>query len=240
MTDPDDPSRLFDSPDAPAGLRDVLRAAQTDVGTDQQVARLAGKLGPLLGPAAPVATGTAAAASAGGALKLGLAALALIGAGGGAWLLSAPQSASPPAPTPSAVAAPPVAPAAPKTEVAAVAPPDAAASPDAAAPPAVAPEAKPAPAAQLPNKPAAPPAPSEADLLEQARSALKSEPSRALARANEAAQRYPRGVLVQEREVLAIQALRRLGRVAEADRRAEAFAKAFPGSAFQRKLNAAP
>jgi hypothetical protein len=77
-------------------------------------------------------------------------------------------------------------------------------------------------------------------LLEQARSALKSDPSRALSRANEAASRYPRGVLVQEREVLAIQALRRLGRSAEADRRAEAFAKAFPGSAFQRKLNAAP
>jgi hypothetical protein len=103
---------------------------------------------------------------------------------------------------------------------------------------AVAPEAK--PVAQLPSKPTPPAAPSEADLLEQARTALKSDPSRALARANEAAQRYPRGVLVQEREVLAIQALRRLGRGAEADRRAEAFAKAFPGSAFQRKLNAAP
>ena len=50
--------------------------------------------------------------------------------------------------------------------------------------------------------------------------------------------RFPRGVLVQEREVLAIQALRKLGRDAEADRRTEAFAKAFPGSAFARKLNA--
>jgi hypothetical protein len=77
-------------------------------------------------------------------------------------------------------------------------------------------------------------------LLEQARSSLKSDPARALSRANEARTRYPRGVLVQEREVLAIQALRRLGRGAEADTRAAAFAKAFPGSAFQRKLNAAP
>jgi hypothetical protein len=42
--------------------------------------------------------------------------------------------------------------------------------------------------------------------------------------------------LVQEREVLAIQALRQLGRSAEADQRAAAFAKAFPGSAFARKL----
>jgi hypothetical protein len=236
MTDPDDPSRLLDAPDVPAGLRKALRTAQADLGTDEQVARLAGKLGPLLGPGVPVATGTAAAASAGGALKLGLAALALIGAGGGAWLLSAPQSASPPAPTPPAVVAAPVAaPAAPPAEPAAPAP---VAVPREVAPSAAAPEAK--PPAQLPSKPTPPAAPSEADLLEQARTALKSDPSRALARANEAAQRYPRGVLVQEREVLAIQALRRLGRSAEADRRAEAFAKAFPGSAFQRKLNAAP
>jgi hypothetical protein len=236
MTDPDDPSRLLDAPDVPAGLRKALRTAQADLGTDEQVARLAGKLGPLLGPGVPVATGTAAAASAGGALKLGLAALALIGAGGGAWLLSAPQSASPPAPTPPAVEAAPVAaPAAPPAEPAAPAP---VAVPREVAPSAAAPEAK--PPAQLPSKPTPPAAPSEADLLEQARTALKSDPSRALARANEAAQRYPRGVLVQEREVLAIQALRRLGRSAEADRRAEAFAKAFPGSAFQRKLNAAP
>lgn len=234
MTDPDDPSRLLDAPDVPAGLRKALRAAQADVGTDQQVARLAGKLGPLLGPAVPVATGTAAAASAGGALKLGLAALALIGAGGGAWLLSAPQSASPPAPTPPAAVVAPVAPT-PPAEPAPVAVPGPS---DATTSEAAAPKAK--PAAPLPSKPTPPAAPSEADLLEQARTALKSDPSRALARANEAAQRYPRGVLVQEREVLAIQALRRLGRSAEADRRAEAFAKAFPGSAFQRKLNAAP
>jgi hypothetical protein len=69
---------------------------------------------------------------------------------------------------------------------------------------------------------------------------LKSDPARALSRASEAAAHYPHGVLVQEREVIAITALRRLGRSAEADRRAEAFAKAFPGSAFQRKLSAPP
>ena len=229
MTDPSDPSRLLNSTDAPEGLRNVLRAAQADVGTDQQLARLAGRLGPLLGPGVPAATGTAAAASASGGLKLGLAALALIAAGGGAWLLSAPQSAPPPVPTPAAVAPPaPVEPA-PAAAVGASAP-----GADAKAP---AEAAAPAPAVQLPSKPAAP---SEADLLEQARGALKSDPARTLARANEAARRYPRGMLVQEREVLAIQALRRLGRSAEADRRAAAFAKAFPGSAFQRKLNAAP
>ena len=69
---------------------------------------------------------------------------------------------------------------------------------------------------------------------------MKVDPARALQRANEHAARFPGGVLVQEREVLAIQALRKLGRSAEADRRAQAFAKAFPGSAFARKLNANP
>lgn len=235
MTDKD-PSRLLDSPDAPEGLRDALRAAEADVGTDQQLASLAERLGPLLGPVVPAAVGTTAAASASGALKLGLATLALIGAGGGAWLFSAPKSASPPAPTPSRLVA---SAALPVVAAPAAALPESA-GPEVAPPVSAVEPAAPAPVVQLPSKPTPPAPASEADLLEQARSALKADPARALSRANEAAQRYPRGVLVQEREVLAIQALRRLGRTAEADRRAEAFAKAFPGSAFQRKLNAAP
>ena len=60
MTDPEDPSRLFDTPTAPAGLRDSLRAANADVGTDAQVARLAQRLGPLLGPVGPAVPAAAA------------------------------------------------------------------------------------------------------------------------------------------------------------------------------------
>lgn len=232
MTDPDDPARLSDMPSAPAGLRDSLRAAQGDVGTDAQVARLAQRLGPLLGPVAPPVP--VAAAGKALALKLGLAGVALIVAGGGAWLLSASDSAPPPpAPipariTPSAKAEPPVA-----VAPAAPAAPSAPSADDHEAKPAVA-----APPVKLPEKPTPPAQPSEAELLEQARAALKGDPARALQRANEHASRYPRGVLVQEREVLAIQALRQLGRAAEAERRTEAFAKAYPGSAFARKLNA--
>lgn len=233
MTEPDDPSRLSD-PSGPAGLRDVLRAAQADVGTDAQLARLAQRLGPMLGPAVPAAP---AAASLSGAAKLGLAGLALIAAGGGAWLVSASHPVGPPpAPTPPHAVAPPAA---------VVKPPVVAATP---APPASEPtveDAKPPPAvasapAKLPEKPTPPAQPSEAELLEQARAAMKVDPARALQRANEHAGRFPGGVLVQEREVIAIQALRKLGRSAEADRRAQAFAKAFPGSAFARKLNASP
>lgn len=230
MTDPVDPSRLLDSSTAPAGLREVLQKASADVGTDAQVARLAERLGPLLGPAGPGAP--VAAASKALSVKLGLVGAALIVAGGGAWLLSASPS-SPPPPAPSAIIDRPPAP----PPAAATTPPES--LPSVAQPvestPRVAVE--PAPP-KLVEKPTPPAQPSEAELLEQARAALKSAPGRALQRANEHAARFPRGVLVQEREVLAIQALRGLGRDAEADRRAEAFAKAFPGSAFARKLNA--
>jgi hypothetical protein len=98
----------------------------------------------------------------------------------------------------------------------------------------------PAPKKVLPNKPVPIAEPTEGELLEQARSALRGDPVTALARANEAAARFPRSALVQEREVIAIQALRKLGRNAEADQRAAAFSKAFPDSAFQRKLDATP
>ena len=231
MTDPDDPSRLFDSPSAPAGLRDALRTASNDVGTEAQVARLAERLGPLLGPVGPAAPVAAASKALG--LKLGLAGAALIVAGGAAWLLaSSPSAPSPSAPTPAHVSS------STKAEPAAVTPLPAPAAPDSAPSleehtPAVA-----ASPAKLPDKPAPAAQLSEAELLEQARAALRANPVRALQRANEHAARFPRGVLVQEREVLAIQALRQLGRSAEADRRAEAFAKAFPGSAFARKLSA--
>lgn len=228
MTDLEDPSRLLDSADVPSGLRDSLRAARADVGSDEQVAQLAARLGDLLGPALPAASGSGAAAATGGAGKLGLGALALLVAGGGAWLLSSPPSApvsAPPIKTVAVSAATPPAP-----------PPAAPASEPMPSAPAGVEPAPTAPKAKLPEKPRPPAQLSEAELLEQARAASKSDPARTLQRASEHAARFPRGVLVQEREVLAIQALRRLGRDAEADRRAEAFAKAFPGSAFQRKL----
>jgi len=235
MTDQRDPPRLLDaSAGAPAGLRDLLGAARNDVGSDAQVARLAQRLGPLLPPPAIPAPATVAAASGmGAALKLSLAGVALLVVGGGAWLLSAPKSALPSTPIspPSALEQPPSAPVAPSPAAAPAAPLVVTPQPDDAS-------VQPPGPAKLPAKPAV--ALSEAELLEQARTALKSAPARALARANEHRARFPSGVLVQEREVIAIQALRQLGRSAEADQRAAAFAKAFPGSAFARKLKSSP
>jgi hypothetical protein len=78
---------------------------------------------------------------------------------------------------------------------------------------------------------------SEAALLEQARRVLSSSPSSALLLANQHRARFPNGVLTQEREVIAIEALRRMHRSSEAEQRAAGFSKAFPGSAHQRMVD---
>lgn len=61
----------------------------------------------------------------------------------------------------------------------------------------------------------------EAALLERARAALAGDPRDALAAANRHAREYPRGQLTSARELIAIDALRRLRRTRQAARRAE-------------------
>lgn len=63
----------------------------------------------------------------------------------------------------------------------------------------------------------------EAKLVAKARSNLARDPSRALALAEEAERDFPQGQLVEERRAIAIRALVALGRVDEAQRRAEPF-----------------
>lgn len=78
---------------------------------------------------------------------------------------------------------------------------------------------------------AAPVRESEVDYLRHAQAALATSPSEALKMADQHSSLYPRGILVQEREVIAIDALTRLGRRADAAARANAFREAFPRSA---------
>jgi hypothetical protein len=88
-------------------------------------------------------------------------------------------------------------------------------------------------------KPAAPPpldGEEEVRLLNEAHDALRTDPSRALSLANQHAQRAPRGTLAQEREVIAIEALVKLGRSAEAKQRAARFEAAYPNSAQLRRV----
>jgi hypothetical protein len=72
----------------------------------------------------------------------------------------------------------------------------------------------------------------EMEQLAAARSAVASDPARALALAEEGHARFPRGVFWQEREGIAIGALARLGRAAEAKQRARAFLERHPESPF--------
>ncbi len=81
--------------------------------------------------------------------------------------------------------------------------------------------------------------PKEAVLLDQARGALDRDPRRALALTEEHRRRFPSGALAQEREVIAIEALSRLGQTAEAKSRGSDFARRYPGSAHQQKIEQA-
>jgi hypothetical protein len=77
----------------------------------------------------------------------------------------------------------------------------------------------------------------EAALLDGARAALGTDPRRALALTQEHAKRFPHGTLIQEREVIAIDALSRLGQTDAARRRASDFERRYPGSAHQPKVD---
>jgi hypothetical protein len=76
----------------------------------------------------------------------------------------------------------------------------------------------------------------EAALLEQARAALGASPAEALALAEAHAARFPSGKLGMEREMVAIDALRRLGRTPEARARAEAMLARAQGSLYEPRV----
>jgi hypothetical protein len=118
-------------------------------------------------------------------------------------------------------------------------------------PPAPSASATPAPPAPRPSPRPAPPAPEpaaadtaapvdtlaqEAALLEKARSTLATSPADALALTQAHAAQFPAGKLGMERELLAIDALRRLGRTGEARTRAEALLSRAQGGLYEPRL----
>jgi hypothetical protein len=72
----------------------------------------------------------------------------------------------------------------------------------------------------------------ESVLISRARAATEASPGEALAALEEHARRFPRGVLAPERDYLAIKALHRLGRTAEARSRARDYAALHPSSPY--------
>lgn len=79
----------------------------------------------------------------------------------------------------------------------------------------------------------------EAKLVEMARTALvRGSAADALAACDLHAARHPTGERAEEREALAVQALVKAGRAADARARAERFRKSFPGSIYLGAVNA--
>jgi hypothetical protein len=236
-----DPPRLSREAgsDVERRLAALVIASQSDVGSSQQIAALEARLLPLIGPAVPVAPSVPAAKVAGagkaatlggaGAVKLAAAGAIVVaaaaaylgarGSGGTKVTPTAPaQQVAPPTPTEPAASIAPQEPS----------PPEPAPAPEVVgSAPAIS-----APAASHER------AVSEGDLIGQAQAALTGSPARALSLCEQHRRLYPHGVLVQEREVLAIEALQRLGRHTQAVARGERFLKAFPGSAHQSKIAA--
>jgi hypothetical protein len=104
--------------------------------------------------------------------------------------------------------------------------------------PSVAMVSVPPPAAgEAPDTASAPqdPLAAEATILEQARAQLALEPALALARAEQHRALFTDGQLAAERELIAIDALGRLGRTAEARARADALVTRQPGSMYVRR-----
>lgn len=76
-------------------------------------------------------------------------------------------------------------------------------------------------------------------IVQRAQAALATDAARALSIADEHARAYPSGELVQEREVVAVEALARLGRSGEAKSRATALLKRFPRTPYVPRLERA-
>jgi hypothetical protein len=88
-----------------------------------------------------------------------------------------------------------------------------------------------------------PAAPSRSELLSQevahlrsVRKALASDPAQALSLANAGHKDFRKGVLYQEREALALQALSALGRQTELRRRGQLYLEAFPNGSFSEQV----
>jgi hypothetical protein len=73
-------------------------------------------------------------------------------------------------------------------------------------------------------------------LLREARATLEATPARALELTEQHRVGFPRGVLTQEREMIAIEALERLGRTRAASRRAASFVSQWPTSPYVLRL----
>jgi len=245
MTEPSDPPRYVDDGSAPSGLARLLADAKSDLPTDAQLSELRTRLGPLLAAPAPLPRGPMSRAALPKLVAVTAAAGVVVAA---SWWLRAREARPLPAKPLATQSAPTAATAALPADAPGIASvgspvPPPSASPSLAASPSASLSSPPAagvPSGKSSSLNAAASALTEAALLERARSELSAQPAAALADAQLHAARFPHGLLAQEREVIAIAALRRLGRSAEANARAARFDARYPNSAHQHTVDDVP
>lgn len=223
---PKEPVRFAELASDPV-LSETLRAARARLPDDDAVVRIAVGIGFSPSGVAPkpsseLAVGGNAASV--GALKIVGALLLASAAGGGLWAALSHRSMAPALPPAPAPAIEPIR----RLEVT---------------------DTEPIPAtAQVPYASPTSPAvgsgavamkPSELDLVGKAESILRSDPARALALCERHRRLYPTGELLEEREVLVVEALAALGRRDEARQRAEAFRKSYPASPYSGRIRRA-
>jgi hypothetical protein len=232
VADPDDPIRLSDPrSQAPSELSALFREAPLELPSAARLEAMRLRLtgAPLVGPEPGASLRRSALAKAAvGALALGIAGVTAV------WVA---QPEVKPVPPPALSAS------VPETSSEPTRPPAALESAPAAlesAPAALESAPKPPPAlgkAKEQQQPAvAPKRTGEALLLERARRALSSDPALSLSLVRRHRSEFPNGILRQEREVIGIEALRRLGRSNEASRKADEFQRDFPNSPHGRAV----
>ncbi len=226
----DDPERLVTSTDDPE-LRRVLEAGRAELPTDAQLAALAARVGVAPGGGGPgggPGGGAAARTSAAGSASLVKLVAGLLVAGGAAAVVAGAW----PSPHPSPARAPAASAVEARTEAIDAAPPsEPTSAPEAAR------EAPPPP----PRTATGPTVVSPTDdvgLLSRAEQVMIADPGRALSLADEYKRRFRDGILRQEADVVAIDALVRLGRKGDAEARAAAFRAGYPGSPHERRIAA--
>jgi hypothetical protein len=222
-----DPKRLLDEPGVPPSLRDALARAKREGPATDQVQAIVLGLGAVVDR--PVAVPPATAAGMGAGVKAGIVLGVIALVGGGLVLGTRPRSA----PAVLETAAPSVSLLGERSEP----------EPNRAG------GAAPSVTIDLDDVPvggsaahasgsasAVASGPSEVALLDGARASLATNPTRALALTEEHRRRFPKGALSQEREVIAIEALKKLGRGTEAKQRGDAFSAENPDTIHRRTV----
>jgi hypothetical protein len=219
-----DPPRLLDEQGAPQSLRSALRAGRDDLPSEETLKKVAAGLAvtPLLGAGAAKAAGLLGK---GVSLKLASAVVVAAVAGGGAAVVIRSRAVTAPPEPPTPVVRVHRVPANPPPEAV----PEVEAAPQ--PPPVRVHRAAPPP-------PPAPPPLNEVELMRQAQEMLADDPRAALSLAEKHRHVFPEGTFAQEREVIAVDALVRLGRTTEAAERARRFEESFPGSAHLPRVHA--